>query len=588
MKTRSKGLIFFLAMLAAVSLYFLIDRMIIGRDRYFHSGYADKAYVELMEKMIGDGVFKIHGSEIIIDENVLNEKNLREKIKERVRSGIPFLYIRNGGIFFDRQSVSITNNRVFADERIVRGRFLDRNSDVLAESIIDEKTWKQERRYLYGPEFYHIIGHWNQVFGKRNLEKELDEYLTGKTHSPVYRKTSDPLKSLQLGDDIILTLDKNIQKSIFVQMKGKRGAVVVLDIKTGEILGAAGMPSFDPNAKEKELWREAIADTEDRPFENRAFSTLYPPGSTFKTVVASAWIEKDKKDPSQKDYKVFCAAKKNKYGISDIHAHGKTDFDKAYSESCNIFFSEIGVMLGKDLLDYSNRFGFNRNINLISQIKGHSFNAEASRAFSWNEDKRNDFKAFGALDFKRNPKLIAQGAIGQNLISATPLQMALVASIIANKGVLLNPYIVKEIRTGDGAKALFSAKPIENGRTVKEKTAAEIRKLMGDVMQSGTGKDVKKIYFENGKYYSGPKAGGKGKMIPVAGKTGTAEVGDRNGNGKIDPDEKPHSWFIGFAPADNPRFAIAVIAENQGFGSLTAAPIAVEVLAEALNGDKKR
>lgn len=587
MKTRSKGLLYLFGILAIIAIYFLADRMIIGRDRYFHAGYIDKAFIELMETMISDGVFKIDGNEIMIDEEALESKELKEKTKERVRNSLAFLYIRNDRIFFDRQSVSIANNRVFADERIVRGRFLDRNGNVLAESIVDEKTWRQERRYPYGPEFYHIIGHWHLVFGRRNLEKELDEYLRGKVHPPIYRKTSDPLKKLEVGDDVILTLDRNIQKRIFEQMEGKKGAVVVLDVQTGEILGAAGSPSFDPNAKEKEIWKEALADNERRPFENRAFSSVYPPGSTFKTVVASAWIERDKKNPVLNDYRVSCTARKNKYDISDVHAHGKVDFEKAYAESCNIFFSEVGVLLGRDLLDYSERFGFNSNINLIPQLKGHSFNAESSRAFLWSENKKNGLKAFGAPDFKRNPKLVAQGAIGQNLISATPLQMALVAATIANRGILLNPYVVKEIRTAEGNKVQFAAKPVEILRAVKERTAEEIRKMMMVVMDKGTGKDVKKIYLEDDRYIIGSKNSG-GRIITVAGKTGTAEVGNRNVNGSIDADNRPHSWFIGFAPAHNPRFAIAVIAENQGFGSLTAAPIAMEVLAEALNANSDR
>jgi peptidoglycan glycosyltransferase len=277
-------------------------------------------------------------------------------------------------------------------------------------------------------------------------------------------------------------------------------------------------------------------------------------------------------------------------------------------------------MLGQDLLEYAGRFGFNRDINLIPRIKDYSYNAETSLAFTWNDNKKDngEIKSFSPIDFKRNPKLIAQGAIGQNLVTATPLQMAVVASAIANSGVVLNPYIVKEIRTGDGQKILFSARPVQIGRAVKESTASEIKRLMEEVMQTGTGKDVKKIYFENGRYTTHPSIspltkgeskggnpidlftfnnpsnipplikGGEGgffkiAIVKVAGKTGTAEVGDKNGNGEIDPSEKPHSWFIGFAPAGDPKVAIAVIAENQGVGRLTAAPIAMDVLAEALN-----
>ena len=165
--------------------------------------------------------------------------------------------------------------------------------------------------------------------------------------------------------------------------------------------------------------------------------------------------------------------------------------------------------------------------------------------------------------------------------------MAIVSATIANKGNMMNPYIIKEIKSGDSKKILFAAKPVDMERAIKAKTAIQIKRMMEDVMISGTGKDVRKIYFETSRYTTSPQSRGSAS-IRVAGKTGTAEVGDKNGNGKTDPDEKPHSWFIGFAPADNPKIAIAVIAENQGFGSLTAAPIAMDVLAEALNAGNKK
>lgn len=583
MRIRSGSVAVFFMLLGMVVLYFLADRMIVEKDRYFRSGYIDKTFVELMDMLIAEGIFREEGNRVIVDEKLLKEKRLRKKTEDRVLGNLPYLYVRNGRVFFDHQSVSISNNRILADERILRGSFFDRNGVLLAGSAFDERMWRQQRDYTYGPEFFHITGYSSQIFGKKNLEKELDDYLAGRNHLPVYKKTADPLKDIQLGDNVTLTLNSAVQRRSYELMKDKKGAVVVLDVRTGEIITAVSTPSFDPNENERDNWRNVYADNKEKAYENRAFSVLYPPGSTFKTVVASAWLEeRGKKYPRQSDYKVFCNARKNKYDISDIHAHGKMDFKKAYADSCNIFFSEIGVMLGEDLLDYSNRFGFNRKINLIPQLKDHPFNAEASRAFIWNGDKEKEFMALAAVDFKRNPKLVAQGAIGQNLVSATPLQLALVAATIANKGILLNPFIVKEIRTGDGKKALFLAKPVEIGRAVKEETAAEIRGLMERVMLSGTGKDVKRVYREGWKYTTGPKSS-RGNVVAVAGKTGTAEVGDRNGNGKIDADEKPHSWFIGFAPAGNPRFAIAVIAENQGFGSLTAAPIAMEVLAEALN-----
>jgi len=565
---RARILLVLFMVLGGIVLYSLVDRTIARRDKFLSSRYTNRSFTELMERLIEESVFKIEDGKIILDEKALTESHLDGKAETRVKESLPFLYVKAGKINFDRMAISVASHTFNKEESALRGRFLDRNGVVLAESTVspNEKLSKQKRQYTYGPEFYAVIGHCNFIYGKRNLEKEMDEYLSGKNHSPISRKTSDLVNTVEVGDDITLTIDSRIQRLAYQLMKGKRGAVVVLDVKTGEILGAVSTPSFDPNVKEWDKWRETFKDNNGKPYENRAFSVCYPPGSTFKTIVASAWIEEDS---IEKDYEITCTGKRNKYNISDIHPHGKVGFNKAFAYSCNQFFGDIGVMLGQKIFDYANRFGFNRDLNLIPQMKNHQFRVERSLAFSWRdyENGSRATKAYRSVDFRRNPKIVAQGAIGQNLIEATPLQMSLVALTIANKGMLLNPYLVKEIKTGDGKKTLFSSKPLELGGAIKESTAERLRKLMVEVMEKGTGRGVKKVYFPTS----------------IAGKTGTAEVGDKNGNGTIDPEEKPHSWFIGFAPADNPKVAIAVIAENQGFGSLTAAPIAMEVLSEALN-----
>jgi peptidoglycan glycosyltransferase len=589
MKVREKSIALLLVIAGIVSIYFLIDRMIIHKDRYFRSGYMDKAFVGLMESLIAGGVFRSEDGEVVLDEEALAKKNLRKKTAERVRDNMQFLYLKDGRLCFDRQSVSVSNSRTFADERVLRGGFFDRKGVPLVWSSVDERAWRQHRSYAYGTELFHVIGYYSPVFGRRGLEKELDDYLSGRNHPPVYRETADPLKNLQLGDNVFLTLDSVVQRRAYELLRDKRGAVVVLNVGSGEVIAAVSTPSFDPNTKDRNVWREAFGDNVEKPYENRAFSTLYPPGSTFKTVVASALLETGGKDSTNGNNRIFCNGRKNKYGISDIHVHGNVDLNKAYAESCNLYFSEAGVMLGQALLDYAGRFGFNADINLIPQIRESSLKAARSSVFTWSDTNKGttDKSFFSPADFKRNPKLVAQGAIGQNLVMATPLQMALIAAAIANKGVLMNPYIIKEIRTGDGKKGMFTAKTVRMGRAVTEKTALKIKDLMEEVMQRGTGRDVKRIYFESGRYTTSP-AIKNSSVVRVAGKTGTAEVGDRNGNGEIDPGEKPHSWFIGFAPAENPRFAVAVIAENQGFGSLTAAPIAVDVLAEVLNQSAPR
>jgi len=580
---RAKILFILFFILSGITLYFLFERMVLERKEFLRTPYVDRPFVGLMESLVAESVFRIDGEQIVIDENALSNRHLKQRTEKRVRNSLPLLYIKDGRVCFDKQSFSIVNSGPSDEEIVLRGKFIDRNGVVLARSDISRNSWRQERKYTYGPEFYPIIGHSNPVFGKRNLEKALDLYLMGKKHAPLYSATSDPLRPVKIGDDVILTVDSRIQRCAYCLMQGKRGAVVVLDVKRGDILAAVSTPSLDPNTGSGSGWRAAFMDERERPFENRAFSVLYPPGSTFKTVVVSAWLEK--RDAMDSSYSIVCTGSENRFGISDIHVHGRVGLAKAFAESCNLFFSGIGVKLGRDILDYAERFGFNRTITLLPRMENLSYSPEISRAFSWpgSKKEKNVIKTYSDIDFRRNPKIVAQAAIGQNLITATPLQLAIIVSGIANKGLPMNPSIIKEIRTGNGAQVVFTAEPVAMGRAIKETTASEVKRLMEEVMENGTGKNVKKIYCEDGRYTTCPKDKKAAVKIGVAGKTGTAEVGDRNRNGQIDPDEKPHSWFIGFAPADNPKVAIAVIAENQGFGSLTAAPIAMDVIAEALN-----
>lgn len=579
---RHKGIALFFIGLGLIAAYQLSDRMIISRDAYYKAEFSDKVFIGLMDSLIADGVFRAENREVMVDERALAGRMLGARLERRVRESVPHLFLLDGEVRFDNQFVSVANSRVFSDERIRRGTFYDRNGVLLAGNRPIPGRAGGERSYPFGPEFFPVIGYRNSVFGKYGLEKELDDFLAGKTHTPLMGMTADPLKRVRLGDDVQLTLDSAVQKSAYDHMKDTKGGLVVLDVGTGEIVAAVSSPSWDPNEKRKAKWREAASEAGGERFRNKAFTVLYPPGSTFKTVVAAAWIERDG-DGRNENPKSFCGGTKNRYGISDIHAHGETNLGRAFPASCNIFFSERGVELGEDLLEYARRFGFNREHDLLQGIEGHRLYSAASRSFVWKSGaKETGKKEFSRSDFKRNPKLVAQGAIGQNLVSATPLQMAMIASVIANRGVLMKPFLVKRIRTGDGTETLFARTSGEPERVVREETAARLMSLMEEVMVNGTGKDVKKIFLEGGRYVTFP-AGGRGGAVAVAGKTGTAEVGDRNGNGSIDTGEKPHSWFIGFAPAEKPRYAVAVIAENQGFGSLKAAPIAMDVLATALN-----
>ncbi|HEY3277555.1 MAG TPA: penicillin-binding transpeptidase domain-containing protein [Syntrophorhabdaceae bacterium] len=564
--------------------HLLIDRMAINQKKYATSQYIDKRFVELVAGLGNAGAFTVHGRLVGINDEILGQKGLSrvtvEKVRQAVDSGA--IYSARGQVAFNRQFCAKANPK--KEEIIWRGGFFDRNGIPLARTTGNEKFSTMEREYLRGREFSPVIGHFNPVYGTRNLEKEMDGYLSGRAHDPVFHETDNPLKRIIVGDDITLTLDSDLQKYGYDRMTGAKGAIVVMDVRSGEVLAAVSAPSYDPNAKDRRVWEKVVRDGEEKLYENRAFSVLYPLGSTFKTVVMLAWLDSAGMGDHRHGFSVLCTGRRNAYNIADEykeHGHGAVGLEKGFIQSCNPFFSELGVLMGPGVYHYAVKLGFMEPINLVPQIEGHGYYAMRSLAYSRYENRNGEMKlvTFSRQDFRRNKGIVAQCAIGQNQVTATPLQMAMVAAAAANGGKLLNPYVVREIRSGRGEVMMAAGEPVVmNDRVMNRETARIAKDLMRRVMTEGTGKKVKKIWYENGRFTTEP-AGKNGTVVPVAGKTGTAETGR---------DELAHSWFIGFAPADNPKYAIAVIAENKGKGGAVAAPMAVDVLARALNGNNSR
>jgi len=560
--------------------YLVADRMVINKKKYATTRYIDKKFVETVSRLDDAGVFMVNGRAVELNEAALEKKCVQRGIADKVRQAVSSgaIYGANGKIVFNTRFCSKANPK--KEDIIERGAFHDRNGVSLTRTTVNEKVYLVKREYSHGRDFSPIIGHFHAIYGTRNLEKELDGYLAGRAHHPVRRDESDPFSRVVLGDDVFLTLDSSLQRYGYELMGKKKGAIVVLDVRTGEVLAAVSAPSYDPNATDRQVWNGISHDKDEKLYENRAFSVLYPLGSTFKTVVTLAWLDTRGKGSGREGFSILCTGRKNRYNIADDykeHGHGQVNLEKGFTQSCNPFFSEMGVALGPALYDYAVRLGFNSPINLVPQVEGHGYYATRSLAFSWYEEANGEktLHTYTKADFRRNPGIVAQCAIGQNLVSATPLQMAMVAATVANGGRLLNPYVVKEIRTARGERMLASQGPfVMKDRVISTFTAKTARDLMAGVMREGTGKSAKKIYVENGSYTTEP-LDPHAAAISVGGKTGTAETGR---------DEKPHAWFVGFAPVDNPKVAIAVIVENGGKGGAVAAPKAVEMLARALNG----
>jgi peptidoglycan glycosyltransferase len=334
------------------------------------------------------------------------------------------------------------------------------------------------------------------------------------------------------------------------------------------VLALASAPSFDPNERRAEAWLAAERDSAAKPFLNRAVESVYPPGSTFKVVDLAAWLDAPGHDPN---LSLNCQGQHAGYRIRDAHIHGPVGLRSAFARSCNIYFAEVGVRLGPRLMRMAERLGFNAPLPLLPEGRA-GLTAVRSRAFSWQDIEGEH--AFQAADFRRNPKLVAQSAIGQNLVVATPLQMARVAAIIGADGRSVAPAVFRSVghfpdvaeRGGPGVGLVTQASELV------------VARMMEAVMTEGTGRGLPELYqTREGVVVGRPAAADGAPRVPLAGKTGTAEVA-------TGPHAKrPHSWFIGFAPADRPEVAVAVLVEHGGAGAEVAGPIAVRLLGEALN-----
>jgi len=440
---------------------------------------------------------------------------------------------------FEKDSIltSSYNRRQWEKEDTTqRGSILDRNGTVLAYS--KGTGSKQERVYPYGRLYSQVIGYNSRAYGKSQLEaKYNNELLNIWEFSPV-TGLSNLLKGEQkTGNDLYLTLDHKLQKKAEELLGNKNGAIVVMRPKTGEVLAMVSKPDFDPSsAKLAQNWQEMV-ESADHPFLPRATQGLYAPGSTFKVLISAAALENGVGAGIYDDNGsiVINGMEISNYGKE---AFGKIDMTGALAVSSNVVFSQIGVALGeKNIRDIAARAGMNRDIPF-------DINASSSRF---------PYKTMGKTD-------LAAVGIGQGRLQVTPLFMAMLASGIANDGVIMKPYMVERVVSPNDT-VIRTAQPEVFSRLTSPEIAAQVNKMMQSVVETGTGKSAAI------------------KGVKVAGKSGTAE-NELSGIQK----NKEHAWFISFAPADDPKVAVAVVLEYGGStGGKAAAPIAREIMRLSLS-----
>ncbi|MBI4428702.1 MAG: penicillin-binding protein 2 [Ignavibacteriales bacterium] len=354
------------------------------------------------------------------------------------------------------------------------------------------------------------------------------------------------------GFDLVLSIDADVQAFAESLMANYRGSVVALDPNDGGILAMVSKPDFDPSVfsgvTPAELWNRLNNDPE-KPLFNRATMTRYPPGSTFKMLVAAAALQEGIID---ENYRIICRGG-YRFGnrtYKDLHVHGSTNVVEAIQKSCNTFFYQLILKVGLGNLNrYSRQFGF-------SQPTGIDIGEETAGLIPSVE--YYDL-VYGKGKWTQG-YLVSLG-VGQGEIGASPLQMARYAAVLANGGTLLQPHAVNLVRNKQ-TNRMNTIEHRSGDVGISPKVMALIREGMRRVVQAPGG------------------TGGMARIpdVVAAGKTGTAE----------NPHGEDHSWFVGFAPFVNPRIAVAVMVENAGFGGTKAAPIGGFVMEKYLFGEIRR
>ncbi|MBN1357048.1 hypothetical protein JXA40_12370 [bacterium] len=412
--------------------------------------------------------------------------------------------------------------------RFHRGEILDAEGRLLAYDA--HRDASLIRTYPLNASTLHLVGYHDAVFGSTSMEKELDACLMGRSLTGVgniLRLAGNAFVHRKMnGNPVRLTVYGRLQEKAYRLMDGRTGAVVAVDPRDGAVLTLVSSPGFNPNDLSREKF-SALRNHPDHPFLNRVTQGVYPPGSTFKTLVAMKALELGLKpeyvcsekgfdcgsgQPELHDYQYYAMKERGEV----FEGHGRLNLDQALTKSCNVYFAHLGVALGSE--------------HLIGVARTAGFDVQIPAAGPGLPTRAGSVPPDGDISLSRLIRL----AIGQDELLVTPLHLALVTGALGSNGTMYRPRYVESEKTC----------PWRN--LTDARTATEIARKMIQVVEFGTGQSAR---------------------IPgviVGGKTGTAE----NASGRS------HAVFIGFAPWPGPVIAVAVVIEQGGLGGVVAAPVA--------------
>lgn len=407
------------------------------------------------------------------------------------------------------------------EQSVLRGDIVDEKGTLLATT---EDTGKRE--YPFGELYAHVIGYSGKT--KTGIEGLANNDLLSSTPSIWNWINKNLYGNKPKGNTVYLTINHSLQQYAETLMGGHKGAIILIEPSTGKIKTMVSNPSFDPN-QYKEQYDILKEDHENNPLLNRATQGLYPPGSVFKIITALSEVQHD---PSYKEYTYECTGE-DVFDDNTIHcfnktAHGIVDLNSSFAYSCNTSFANLGISLGNEaLIETAEQLFFNRPL---------PFPLPSSQS---------EFQ----LTVDSPDREMAETAIGQGKTLVTPMHMAIVASIFANRGILMKPYMIDRVEN-EKNKIVRKTVPNKETEVLPIGQTEPIVEMMKQVVTEGTGRGVKLSDYS------------------TAGKTGTAQ----NSSGE------DHSWFVGFSPVEKPEIGVVVLIENGGTSSGSAVPIAKKIL----------
>ncbi len=411
----------------------------------------------------------------------------------------------------------------------------------------------RDKGYVVGDEIgqYGLERRWEELLRGQSGGQQVEVDALGRRVRVLHEVTDVP------GYTVHLTLDRQLQTAAYESLKGKEGTIVALDVNSGAILALASTPAFDPNVFARGIksdeWSGLIKD-QLRPLSNRATQGQYPPGSTFKIIMAIAALEEGVINPESfiQDPGFFPFGNRN-FRDWKKGGHGAVNLHRAIVESCDTYFYQLGPKLGVDrIAKWARAFG-------LGEKTGIALDDERNGTIPDTEWKRKRFRQ------PWFPGETISVAIGQGYVTVTPLQLANMMAAVANGGKLYRPYLVNKVESLDGATVREYGPDLIRTIELKPDTIQRVQKALADVVYGpgGTG------------------GAARSQAVRVAGKTGTAQVIEMKGaylkSEHLSYFNRDHAWFVAYAPVENPQVAIAVLVEHGGHGGDAAAPLAKKV-----------